>query len=188
MKLTTAISCLSCVSTVLAQTWVTSLVTGAYDGDTLTVEAGIWPDLTWDGSVRILGVDTQEIRGACEVERQLAIAARDYIRDLLLDESVILANVENDKYGERVLANVYFWQDDELARVSDLLIANGHAREYHGGTRRGGAAGRRKAPTRRMRCSASPILRTAQATMRKTTIRIIRHPVRRQRQRAYLMR
>ena len=132
-----AILCLTCFSSVLAQTWVTALVTGAYDGDTLSVEAGIWPDLTWTGSVRILGVDTPEIRGACETERLLAIAARDYIRELLLDESVILANVENDKYGGRVLADVYIWQDEELARVSDLLIANGHAREYYGGTRQG---------------------------------------------------
>jgi len=132
-----AVLCFSCFSTVVAKTAVTALVTGAYDGDTLSVEAGIWPDLTWEGSVRILGVDTPEIRGACEIEKALAVAARDYIRDLLLDESVILADVQNDKYGGRVLANVYIWQDDELARVSDLLIANGHAREYHGGTREG---------------------------------------------------
>ena len=124
-----------------SQTAVTALVTDAYDGDTLTVEAGIWPDLIWEGSVRILGVDTPEIRGACETEKALAIAARDYILDLLLDESVILADVENDKYGGRVLANVYIWQDEELARVSDLLIANGHAREYHGGTREGWCGG-----------------------------------------------
>ena len=124
-----------------SQNAVTALVTDAYDGDTLTVQAGIWPDLTWAGSVRILGVDAPEIRGACETERQLAIVARDYLRDLLIDESVILVGAENDKYGGRVLANVYIWQDEELARVSDLLIANGHAREYTGGTRQGWCGG-----------------------------------------------
>ncbi len=96
----------------LAQSWVTALVTAAYDGDTITVEAGIWPDLTWSGSVRVLGVDAPEIQSACEAERALAIAARDYVRDLLIDESVILGVIENE-YGGRVLANVYIWQDGD---------------------------------------------------------------------------
>lgn len=43
-----------------------ALVVDAYDGDTLTVEAAVWPDWTWNGSVRVLGVNTPEIRGECD--------------------------------------------------------------------------------------------------------------------------
>ena len=113
-----------------AQSSVTALVTDAYDGDTLTVEAAIWPDLVWTGSVRVRGVDTPEIRGACDVEKQLAIAERDYVRDLFIDESVTLSEIENDLYGGRVLAHV---QDGDS--LADRLISNGYGRVYDGGVR-----------------------------------------------------
>ena len=79
-----------------AQVATDALVTGAYDGDTLYVEAAIWPGLTWTGSVRVLGVDTPEIRGSCEVEETLAIAARDYVSNLLTDGTVRLTQVQDD--------------------------------------------------------------------------------------------
>ena len=113
---------------------VSALVTDAYDGDTLTIAAAIWPDLTWTGNVRVLGVDSPEIRGLCELERAWAILARDYVRSLLIDESVVLTEVENDRYGGRVLAHVHLESGDNLA---DLLIAHGFGREYDGGERQG---------------------------------------------------
>ena len=113
---------------------VSALVTDAYDGDTLTVEAALWPDLTWEGSVRVVGVDSPEIRGLCELEHAWAILARDYVRDLLIDETVFLTDVENDRYGGRVLAQVHLESGDNLA---DLLIANGLGRTYDGGARQG---------------------------------------------------
>ena len=117
-----------------AQTSVTALVTDVYDGDTFTVDAEVWPDIGWTGSVRVRNVDTPEIRGACDQEKRLAVAARDYVRALLLDESVTLTEVDNDLYGGRVLAHVYLHGGDSL---SDLLIANGYGRPYDGGTRQG---------------------------------------------------
>ncbi len=90
-----------------AMTTVGALVTDAYDGDTLTVEATIWPDPTWTGSVRVLGVDTPEIRGQCDRENRWAIASHDYVRNMLVDQTVILTEIESDKYGGRVLSTVY---------------------------------------------------------------------------------
>ena len=115
-----------------AQTSVTALVTDVYDGDTLTVDAEVWPDIGWTGSVRVRNVDTPEIRGACDQEKRLAIAARDYVRGLLLEESVTLTEVDNDLYGGRVLAHVQLKGGESLA---DLLIGNGYGRPYDGGTR-----------------------------------------------------
>ena len=128
------LSIFCCCGAVWAQTSVTALVTNVYDGDTFTVDAEVWPDIGWSGSVRVRNVDTPEIRGACDQERRLAIVARDYVRALLVDESVTLTEVDNDLYGGRVLAHVLLKSGDSLA---ELLIANGYGRPYDGGTRQG---------------------------------------------------
>lgn len=51
-------------------------VVSVYDGDTFTVEAEVWPGMTWRGSVRVAGVDAPEIQGECDAEREQAIADR----------------------------------------------------------------------------------------------------------------
>ena len=125
--------CTLCWShTGLAQSSVSAVVINAYDGDTLSVKADIWPDLTHSGNVRVRGVDTPEIRGQCEQERELAIAARDYVRYLLVDQSITLTELENDLYGGRVLAKVHLSTGENLA---DLLIEKGYGRAYDGAGR-----------------------------------------------------
>ena len=128
-----AVLCALCWgASAFAQISIAALVTGAYDGDTLAVDAENWPDLVWKGNVRVRGVDAPEIRGECEQERQLAIAARDFVRDTLVGERVILTEVENDRYGGRVLARIHLQNGEDLAQV---LIANGYGRAYDGGAR-----------------------------------------------------
>ena len=117
---------------VSAQVEIHALVTDAFDGDTLTVEASIWPDVIWHGNVRVLNVDTPEINGQCAQESTLALEARNYVRELLKDETVRLTSIENDKFGGRIVADVQLENGDKLA---DLLIANGYGRRYDGGSR-----------------------------------------------------
>ena len=83
---------------------------------------------------RVRGIDTPEIRGACDQEKTLAISARDYVRDLLIDESVELTDIEDDKYGGRVTAEVGLSSGESL---SEKLILDGHGRAYDGGERQG---------------------------------------------------
>jgi len=111
---------------------VPALVIGAYDGDTIDVSAELWPSLTWGGGVRVLGVDTPEIRGDCTRERDKALEARDFVRGLLVGELVLLADVKHDKYGGRVDAVVLLEDGRDLA---DILVAEGLGRRYDGGTR-----------------------------------------------------
>ena len=111
---------------------VIAIVTDAYDGDTLNVEANVWPDLNWIGSVRVLGVDTPEIAGECDREKRWAIASRNYVRNLLIDETVYLTGIENDKYGGRVLANLFL---EDGRSLTDLLIEGNYGRAYDGGER-----------------------------------------------------
>ena len=111
---------------------VVAFVTDAYDGDTVNVEANIWPDLDWTGSVRVAGVDTPEIAGECDREKRWAIASRNYVRNLLIDETVYLTGIENDKYGGRVLANLFL---EDGRSLTDLLIEGNYGRAYDGGER-----------------------------------------------------
>ena len=108
-------------------------VVSVYDGDTFKAVAHPWPGMSIDVSVRVNGIDTPEIRGKCQAEKEAAIAARDYVRDVL-GESVILKNVKRGKYAGRVVADVYL-TDGRI--LTELLIASGLGRPYDGGKRSG---------------------------------------------------
>lgn len=110
----------------------------AYDGDTVTVRACIWPGQSVETAVRIRGIDTPEIRGKCEAEKQAAIAARDHARQLLQEAGeVALAQIAPDKYGGRVVARLLVDGEDFAAR----MLAAGHGRPYAGGRREGWCGG-----------------------------------------------
>ncbi len=119
-----------------AQVTVSGIVTDVYDGDTLTVEAGTWPGFKWKGGVRVRGIDTPEIRGKCEDESELATTVRDHVRGLLLDESVLVCDVAQDKYGGRVVGWVFYKNElGEMRSLADDLLHLSYAQEYDGGTK-----------------------------------------------------
>ena len=103
------------------------------DGDTVKVEARLWPGIIAQINVRVRGVDTPEIRRAkCgEYERQRGRAARDFVRGII-GKNVWLINVTHGKFGRRVVAGVWLADGRDLAT---LLIATGHGRPYRGGRR-----------------------------------------------------
>ncbi len=59
----------------------TADVVRVYDGDTLTVDAHPWPQITVRTSVRVDGVDAPEIRGKCDSEKAMAREARELARE-----------------------------------------------------------------------------------------------------------
>ena len=73
-------------------------VISVYDGDTFTVDAYYWPGHTTRVSVRVAGVDTPEIRGKCQREKDLAVRARDFVR-ATVGASVQLTDVRPGKYA-----------------------------------------------------------------------------------------
>lgn len=103
-----------------------------YDGDTLTVDAEPWPDVTIRARVRVAGVDTPEIQGKCQAEKDKAVRARDFVR-ATVGASVQLTDVRPGKYAGRVIADV--WTGGR--KLSELLIAEDLGRPYHGGRREG---------------------------------------------------
>lgn len=103
-----------------------------YDGDTCYVTAPSLPVPLQKMSIRILGIDTPEIRGKCEKEKKLALEARAFANKMFRDASSIeFANLDWDKYGGRILADVYI----DGKSYKDEIINTGLARPYDGGTK-----------------------------------------------------
>lgn len=96
-----------------------------YDGDTCRFKDKV------DGEVlvvRIAGIDTPEIKGACDAERRLARVARDLLLEQLKGKTVTLrVRTWKDKYG-RMLAAVEVGKLD----VGRYLIDRGVARPWTG--------------------------------------------------------
>jgi micrococcal nuclease len=105
-----------------------------YDGDSFRVNINGWPDIIGKSvPIRILGIDTPEMRGKCEAEKILARQAKQHTVALLRSGKMIeLKNTQRGKYF-RILANVII--DGES--LADSLLKNGLARRYDGGKRRG---------------------------------------------------
>ena len=107
-------------------------VLSVYDGDTVTADLDLGMNITRKCSCRLAGVDTPEIRTRVAGEKEAAYAARDRVRELILDKWVTLQSIQKpDKYG-RLLVKIW---TDEGVNVNDLLIEEGHAIEYNGGTK-----------------------------------------------------
>ncbi len=99
------------------------------DGDTLAVVVPVWLGVALTTSVRLRGIDAPELRGACQREKDLALAAKQ----LLAREAtaqVTLRNIEGDKFYGRVDADVTTVPDG--LSLSDAMLASGLARPYDG--------------------------------------------------------
>lgn len=108
------------------------------DGDTFRVDIRGWPAVAGENiPVRVYGVDTPEIWGQCDEEKERAVQAREYTEELLFQARHIeLYNLDRDKYF-RLVADV---EIDGLDLTS-ALIESGHGRPYSGGTRLGWCEG-----------------------------------------------
>ena len=103
-----------------------------YDGDTITVASKLpfRNSPIYRFSVRLLGIDSPEIKGHTEAEKALAKKSRDALSVLIYEKNVILKDVSTEKYG-RLLANVYI---NDL-HVNKWMLDNKYAIEYDGGTK-----------------------------------------------------
>jgi endonuclease YncB( thermonuclease family) len=102
------------------------------DGDTLEVQAEIWLGQSLTVGVRIRGIDAPEMKARCEREKTMAEAATARLAEVTATGTVRLTNIENDKYGGRVLADVL--TDDGVA-LGTVMLKSGLVRAYDGGSR-----------------------------------------------------
>lgn len=107
-------------------------VLGVIDGDTLAVRVRVWLNQDIQTSVRLSGVDTPELRGKCEREREMAVQAKNELTRLLEQKDIQLFDIHHDKYAGRVIARAVTYDGIDL---SEFLIKKGVARPYAGQTR-----------------------------------------------------
>ena len=107
-------------------------VVKVYDGDTITIASKLpYPESpVYRFSVRLLGIDTPEIKGSGPKEKELAKLARDRLSQMILGKIVYLKDVGTEKYG-RLLATVYY----ENTNVNQWMLDNRYAVPYDGGTK-----------------------------------------------------
>jgi len=113
---------------------ITADVIQVIDGDTIDVRAQIWLGQMIETRVRLVGIDTPELRGKCPAERQHAKQAKLSVERWLADKAIVLKNIQFGKYAGRIVADV---ESVKGGNISQFLIAKGLARPYEGKKRKG---------------------------------------------------
>ena len=111
-------------------TAIVSKVISVYDGDTFRVDIDSLPPIVGKNiPIRLNGVDTPEIQGKCQYEKDLALKARDFVRKKLVNAKEIkLTKLQRGKYF-RVVADVMV---DGVSLETELLESK-LAYKYTGG-------------------------------------------------------
>jgi micrococcal nuclease len=130
--------------------WRRARLVETHDGDTMKVAIVLRGKVVKVG-VRLLGVDTPEVRTKNPAEKAAAVAARDYVAAWALpgrmhvDGSYTEAALKEAYAATRVMLDVEFSGADKFAKrylgrvhrngecLNDLLISSGHAVPYDGG-------------------------------------------------------
>jgi len=113
------------------------------DGDTVDVDIdlgfGVWLK---DERVRIMGIDTPESRTKDKVEKKFGLAAKARLKSLLGKQAILKTQVNKSgedmkgKFG-RILGDfeAYDAKRDRHTMVTEILIDEGHAVAYFGGSK-----------------------------------------------------
>ena len=103
-----------------------------YDGDTITVEIKeVHPMLGDNMPIRIKGIDTPEIKGKTECEKEKAKEAKEFVKIALQNAKKIdLTESSRGKYF-RIVAFVIY----DGKNLSDELVKAGLTVPYDGGTK-----------------------------------------------------
>jgi micrococcal nuclease len=109
------------------------------DGDTVDIDIdlgfGIWMHRE---RVRIMGIDTPESRTRDKVEKTFGLASKARLKDMLPIGSTQILKTEIDRSGEdkkgkfgRILGDFLI----DGRRVTEILVEEGHAVAYFGGSK-----------------------------------------------------
>jgi endonuclease YncB( thermonuclease family) len=103
-----------------------------YDGDTITIATTFNDGITWNRfAVRIMGIDSPEMKGGSDTEKIYATKSRDELRNKILGKIIRLDIVKTPEKWGRILANVYL---DDI-NIGQWMLDNGLAIPYNGKTK-----------------------------------------------------
>lgn len=102
-------------------------ITKVIDGDTFDFEIDLGFGIKYSDRLRLFGIDTPEIRGS---ERDEGLKVKDYVKNLLEGENVILRTHKwKGKYG-RYVASVFFPKTQQDLAKYLIEIGMGKAINY----------------------------------------------------------
>ncbi|MDB4257134.1 thermonuclease family protein [bacterium] len=113
------------------------------DGDTVDVDIDLgFGIIMKDERVRIMGIDTPESRTRDKVEKLFGKAASARVKELLEEDIILKTQIARSgedmkgKYG-RILGDfiVERFEDGKQEMLTDILVAEGHAVAYFGGSK-----------------------------------------------------
>ena len=111
-------------------------ITLVVDGDTVDAEVDLGFDTFIKDRIRLMGLDTPESRTRNKKEKALGLAAKAYLKELLKENKgdIILRTSKEGKgkFG-RILGTLLIY--DGKTSVNQMLIDEGHARNYFGGSK-----------------------------------------------------
>ena len=121
------------------------------DGDTIDCYIDLGFDLKIKKRIRYMGIDTWESRTRDLAEKEKGLAAKARNKELLEAGTFKIISYGTGKFG-RVLGEIFVSPDavgenavipesvdrnkDGLVSINDILIAEGHAYDYHGGKKK----------------------------------------------------
>ena len=110
------------------------------DGDTVDVDIDLGFDIVLkDERVRIMGIDTPESRTRDKVEKKFGLASKARLKELIGGKSGPILKTQINKKGEDMRGkfgrNLGDFMTDRGRLVTDILVEEGHAVAYFGGSK-----------------------------------------------------
>lgn len=105
-----------------------AVITGVYDGDTVTASFDLGMNIKREGlKVRLYGINAPELRGETLIE---ARASRDFLREKVLTKEVLIQTMRDKKgkYG-RYLGRIWLANNEGWSCVNDTMVKEGFAVE-----------------------------------------------------------
>lgn len=112
-------------------------VVSVYDGDTCTCVVDLGFKTSTRIKVRLVGIDTPEVRTKDLDEKEKGLETRDWLRERILGKKVLLHTAKRGKFG-RWLGTIWEIEQDKPEfenSYNKQLINEGLAKEYWGGKR-----------------------------------------------------
>lgn len=108
---------------------ITAKITSVYDGDTCTC-VFMYGNKPMRVNIRVIGIDAPELKTKNELEKQAGICVRDLVRNHIENKICQVKILKHDKYGGRVVGDVYFGKNK--TSLSQYLLNNGYVKSYGG--------------------------------------------------------
>ena len=111
-------------------------ITRVIDGDTCDIDVDLGFGIFTKDRIRFMGIDTPESRTRNKKEKALGLAAKARLKEILKENkgNIILRTSKEGKgkFG-RILGTLLIY--DGKTSVNQMLIDEGHARNYFGGSK-----------------------------------------------------